>query len=517
MISRRTLVQRAALGAVGSAAIAELLAAQPASASDLGHATAAPGSGAFVSSDAGLHLLRRATFGLTPKLVAQMASQGPTAWLNEQLAPSSINDDKLDVMIADRFPGVNWSIGQAIANLEEFSWDLMFDLGVSSIARAAWSRRQLFEVMVDFWTNHLNVTNPFDDGWCVRHDYDRVVLRANALGKFSDMLKASATHPAMMLYLNNAESTKDNPNENYGRELLELHTIGVDGGYDEVDMRQSTMVMTGFGVNWDTYTFKYHQSDHFTGPVSVMGWSSSNATAAGGYAVGLSYVDYLAHHPSTALHIATKLVRRFVSDTPQPALAAALAQTYLANDTAIQPVLRQLFASTEFAGLIGSKVRRPLEDLVATMRTLNMKWDISGSKGMRGLYWMSEDLGNAPAGWHQPNGYPDTADAWASAGGTLGRWNTHISLAAHWWPKDLVLPPLRKLLPQTLPATYGAFVDALALRLVNQPLDPSHRAAVLAFVEHKSTDVLKKTDAVLAWRFPYVVALILDTPYHWMR
>ena len=132
--------------------------------------------------------------------------------------------------------------------------------------------------------------------WWSRHDYDRRVIRKFALGKFSQMLKASATHPAMMMYLNNAESTKDNPNENYGRELLELHSLGVDGGYDEEDMRQSTLVMTGFGISWDTGEFEYDKDNHFVGPVSVVDWSAANGSAKGGYDVGLRYVDHLAHH-----------------------------------------------------------------------------------------------------------------------------------------------------------------------------------------------------------------------------
>ena len=131
----------------------------------------------------------------------------------------------------------------------------MFDLSVSTLARAAWSKRQLLEVMVDFWSNHLNVTNPSDSVWSTRHDYDRTVIRKHALGKYSDMLLASATHPAMMTYLNNAESTKDQPNENYGRELLELHSVGVDAGYSEEEMYNSALIMTGFGIDWDTYLF----------------------------------------------------------------------------------------------------------------------------------------------------------------------------------------------------------------------------------------------------------------------
>ena len=245
----------------------------------------------------------------------------------------------------------------------------MQDLGIAAIVRAAWSERQLFEVMVDFWSNHLNVTNFHDSVWWSRHDYDRGVIRAHALGKFSDMLRASAKHPAMLTYLNNAESTKDNPNENYGRELLELHTVGLDAGYTEDEMRTSALILTGLGVHWyddvDDGTFHYDAENHYTGSVKVLGWSSKNASASNGLTVALDYVDYLAHHPSTARRISTKLCQRFVSDTPPAALVDEMATAYRHNDTAIAPVLRVLFNSNAFHAAKGQKVLRPMQDVIS--------------------------------------------------------------------------------------------------------------------------------------------------------
>ncbi|MGH2635802.1 MAG: DUF1800 domain-containing protein, partial [Actinomycetota bacterium] len=491
--------------ALGSGVLPALLVATPAS--------AAVG---FVSKDRDLHLLRRATWGVTPSARERIRKLGPDRWLEEQLHPGSVNDAYCDDLIAERFPRLDWTIRKAHDTLD-FGWDLMFDLGVSTIARACWSERQLLEVMVDLWSNHLNVTNPSDAGWDGRHDYDRTVIRKHALGKFSNMLRASASLPSMMVYLNNAESTKDSPNENYGRELLELHSVGVDGGYDETDMRNSTLVMTGFGYDWETGEFAYHDWAHYTGPVRIMDWSSKNRTANGGHKVGLDYVDYLAHHPSTATHIATKLVRRFVSDDPARGLVDRLAETYLDHDTDVVPVLRQLFRSKEFAGSIGKKIRRPMQDQVATMRVLRIGPDTSGNEGMYGLYWMLSELGDAPSAWHSPDGYADFADAWRSAGGSIGRWNMHMSLAAHWWPDQLRLPDLRKLLPKRLPATHGKLVDALARSLTFRTLSDDHRDAVLGFVGRSAGDPLSEDDEAVGWRLPYLVALILDSPYHEVR
>jgi uncharacterized protein (DUF1800 family) len=505
---RRAFIRTAALGAVAGSTgvLPALLASRPAAA-----------AGTFVPSDPDLHLLRRATYGPTAASFRSIRRIGSNAWLERQLDPASIRDAFVDDLIASRYPNLSLSVAEAYATIGG-SWDLMFDLGQAAIVRAAWSDRQLLEVMVDFWSNHLNVTNPSDNVWWSRHDYDRRVIRKHALGKFSQMLKASATRPAMMLYLNNAESTKDNPNENYGRELLELHTLGVDGGYDEEDMRQSTLTMTGFGISWDTGEFAYDKGNHYVGPVSVVDWSSPNGSARGGYDVGLAYVDHHAHHPSTAVRIATKLCERFVSDDPQPALVDRLAQTYLDHDTDIVPVLRQLFRSKAFKGSIGSKVRRPMEDVVATLRILGVQPDASGTDGLQGLYWMVESLSHAPMAWTQPNGYPDVASAWTSAGGRLNSWNTHVSLAAHWWPDALQLPPLKDtVLPGPLPATYGELVDAVAKVLVFRRLAAVHRDAVLAFLGKAAGDALSKGDAAVTWRLPYLVALILDSPYHGIR
>jgi uncharacterized protein (DUF1800 family) len=248
-----------------------------------------------------------------------------------------------------------------------------------------------------------------------------------------------------------------------------------------------------------------------------MGWSSPNRDAGRGYQVGLDYVDYLAHHPSTARHIATKLARRFVSDEPDRGLVESLAEEYLDHDTAIVPVLRKLFRSNAFRASIGDKIRRPMQDVVSTVRILGIRPDAHGNEGMYGLYWMLSELGDAPMAWSQPNGYADVADAWRSAGGLLSRWNAHMSLAAHWWPDKLRAAKPRTLLPKRLPRTHGDLVDALARRLTFRALAPEHRDAVLGFLGRAADDRLDEDDEAVGWRLPYVVALILDSPYHEVR
>ena len=512
-VSRRSFVRTATAASVlaGSGVATGLLGSTPAMA-----------AGSFVPNDPDLHLLRRATWGITPSLQKEIRRMGRNRWLDRQLDPRSIRDDFVEDFIQARFPDLDLSVTQAW-NKYDGSWDLMYDVTKAAILRAAWSKRQLFEVMVDFWSNHLNIANPHEACWWSRHDYDRTVIRKNAFGKFSKMLRASVLHPAMMTYLNNASSTKDNPNENYGREILELHSVGVDGGYDEDDMRQSTLVLTGFGIDWDDGSFEYHPWDHHTGPVRVMGWHAANGDEDKGYDVALKYVDYLAHHRSTAERIAYKLIQRFVQDVPPKALVDTLADVYLRNDTAIVPVLRTLFDSSAFKHSVGRKVRRPFQDVTATIRTLGIgiKKTNEGEDGLQALVWMIEGLGDVPLGWIPPNGYPDYADAWRSAGITLGRWNMHTSMAQGWWPASMLEVPeswVRRLLGSKLPKTWGAVVDTLAKRLVYRPLSTAHRRAVLAFIGKASGDNVSEDDQWLQdWRFPYLIALILDSPYHGTR
>jgi hypothetical protein len=472
----------------------------------------------LVSRDPALHVLRRCTYGPTPATLAEIRTMGIDAWFARQLDPASLDDASCDRILA-RYPRLRLGIPAIRAGaLPEFSWDLMFELGQTTLVRAAWSRRQLLEIMVDLWSNQLNVTNPFDGGWDNRHLYDRDVIRRHALGRFADMLKASAVSPAMLAYLDNQSSTKEHPNENYARELMELHTVGRDAGYTEADVRAAARLLTGLTTNWETGLYRYDPDLHATGPVSVLGFTHPNATAAGGEKAAMAFLDHLALHPATARQIAYKLCVRFVADTPPPALVARLAVVYLRGRSAIVPVLKELFASPEFRGSVGTKIRRPMQDIVATVRALGLGPDRSGRKGLEDLYWLVEGTGDAPMGWHPPNGYPDVAAAWASAAGTLARWNAHMSLTAGWWPAELTRPAdLREHLVPTLPPTYGGLVDALALRILGVKMRPAHTAAITGYLGKTPTARLGPDDEALGWRFPYVVALVLDSPYFSFR
>jgi uncharacterized protein (DUF1800 family) len=363
-----------------------------------------------------------------------------------------------------------------------------------------------------FWANHLHVAAPSSQGWDSRADYETQVIRKFTFGKYADMLKASMKHPAMLSYLDNKSSTKTHPNENYARELMELHTVGLI--YSEDDVQAAARLLTGMTVAKNG-TYTYDASKHLGGAVKVLGFSNGNAANDSG---PLALADHLARHPATAQRIATKLCMRFVADDAPASLVTKLAKIYLDNDTAIKPVLRALFTSPEFAASAGRKTRTPFEDVIATIRTLGLGPEKSGIKALDAIFNALVDIGNAPYRWGPPNGYPDVAVAWTSPSIFLLRCNLHLNLATGWYPSQLTRPAdLRKALVPALPATYGALIDALAVRLTGTKLPAAHTAAVLSVAGKLPTSPLTSSDKQLAGSFPYLVALVLDSPTFQLR
>ncbi len=462
-------------------------------------------------------LVRRATFGATDATLAEVRRLGPVAWLDAQLQPATIDDSRFEAVLA-RFPPQTETPQQVRQRFaaNPFTWDAMFTVKTVAVARALWSQRQLLEVMVDLWSNHFNVACPSDDVWDSRTHYDHTV-RTHALGRFADLLPAVVMHPAMLRYLTNDTSTKQIPNENLGRELLELHTVGLAAGYSEDDVLHSSRILTGLSVDGTTGMFRYRKDWHHVGPVRVLDFSHANGDAAAGVTVATAYLDHLAHHPATARHVVTKLVTRFVSDTPDPALVTSLVRTYLDHDTAVAPVLRALFASPQMAASTGCKLRRPAEDVYAAARAVGTQPPTTGTSSIRDLMWQLDSLGNSPFGWQPPNGYPDVAAAWLSPGLSFRRWHTKIDVVAGWWPNGLTGRDLKALVPSPRPATHGELVDALARRVLFRDPPDNLRTAVLEFLGVTATTPVTSGSAAVGWRLPFVVALLLDSPTHLSR
>ncbi|MDG4827281.1 DUF1800 domain-containing protein [Asanoa sp. WMMD1127] len=478
-----------------------------------------------LAKDPVVHLARRATFGPTPKVISDIRRLGIDAWLRLQLDPAKIAPTPGELKLSE-LSTLSMSIPQVRANreaLNERGAQADQEVVDAAVGRMIFSDRQLFEVMVDFWNDFLHVGPFFDGSDMVRSSFDRDVIRKHALGNYSDMLVAANRHPALLIYLNQNQSSKDNVNENLARENLELYSVGVDGGYTEKDVKQAALLQTGRGVRDDQYVFQPER--HHVGPVKIMGFSHPNKTAEGGEAASDMYFRYLALHPSTARYIALNLATRFVSDAPPKSLVDRLAKAYLNDRGAIKPLLMTLFRSSEFWAAVGQKVRRPMEYLAATYRTLGVSPTPSPgfqqgnqnrppfAQGLRQIRNKMEELGQFPTGQATPNGYPDVFVAWTSAGTMINGWNEALDIINGNRRQFSYVDP-EKFAGSKPPATAGAFVDALAKRLVHQTLSAKEKAAVLAIA---GVSAGTRVDASFNGALTSIVRALLASPQHHLR
>jgi uncharacterized protein (DUF1800 family) len=420
---------------------------------------------------------------------------------------------------------------------------IVAELQASRILRAVYSERQLQEVMVDFWTNHFNVfAGKGADRWLLP-SYDRDTIRPNAMGKFSELLIATAQSPAMLFYLDNFQSVSPDANrgggagmrrllnqqgqqqrppqqqqrpqqrrginENYARELMELHTLGVDGGYTQKDVQEVARCFTGWTIfqprgggaavnallggeaaRRTAGTFFFNARVHDDGEKTVLG---HKIPAGGGIKDGLTVLDILAHHPSTAKFIATKLVRHFVSDTPPPALVDRVANAFTKSDGDIRETLKAIFFSNEFNSpeAYRAKIKRPFELVVSAIRTLGA--DTNGGPGTH--QWIAR-MGEPLYGFQTPNGYSDAAENWVNTGALLERMNFGLALASNRIPGTQV--NLAKLTAQDK----SKLIDESLRLVVAGDISASTRETLM-----KQIDEANASDTAAK-----VVGLILGTP-----
>jgi uncharacterized protein (DUF1800 family) len=318
------------------------------------------------------------------------------------------------------------------------------ELQQAKLLRATYSERQLAEVMTDFWFNHFNVSINKDQVAFLATSFERDAIRPNALGKFRDLLGAIAKSPAMLVYLDNwlsmgpnsqaagfrpgqtpnPNAPKKGLNENYGRELMELHTLGVEGGYSQNDVTEVARVFTGWTVQPEQgYEFVFDAKRHEPGPKTVLGKTISE----NGMNEGLQVLDMLAKSPATAKFISTKLARRFVADDPPPALVEAMTQKFLASDGDIKEVLRTMFHAKEFWSpeVYRKKVKTPLEFLASALRATGTQVQ-NPMPLVQALAKMGMPLYQMQA----PTGYSSTSQAWMNSDALLERLNFSVSLTS---------------------------------------------------------------------------------------
>jgi len=381
------------------------------------------------------HLLNRFTFGPGPGDHARVSAMGTEDFFNEQLEPDNIDDAVCDRAIA-RFSEAWWEpLGEAYEEDDEALTPLLRRV---TLLRAIYSKRQLLEVMCEFWSDHFNVDPGKGDCRFAKIDDDRNVIRALALGNFRNMLRASALSPAMLWYLDGRANTRltpeEKPNENYARELMELHTLGVHGGYTQIDVMEVARCLTGWTVlakkddgfsgnllspTKDRAKVVFRQEAHDDGPKRVLG---QDIPAGLGEEDLDRVIDIVATHPSTARFLAGKLCARFIADEPPAVAVAAVEQGFTKSRGDLKTTLRALIATPEFQQSAGAKFKRPIHFIVSALRATNAQTDAG-----RGILSYLERMGQVPFGYPTPDGYPVAAEAWHTT--LLWRWKFALALS----------------------------------------------------------------------------------------
>jgi uncharacterized protein (DUF1800 family) len=381
------------------------------------------------------HALNRMTFGPGPGDYARVSTMGVNAFIEEQLAPENVDDSLCDRAIA-RF-GDMWNEPLG----EQYDADpeaLPPVLRRVTLLRAIYSERQVFEVMCEFWSDHFNIDPTKGDCRWTKPDDDAQVIRKHALGNFRDMLRASALSPAMLWYLDGRANVKrtpeEKPNENYARELMELHTLGVHGGYTQRDVMEVARCLTG-------WTVLARKDDGFSGnllsPLKDRGVAvfrpeahDDGAKRVLGHDIpaGLGerdlnrVIEIVASHPSTARFVAHKLCARFIADEPPASAVNAVAAAFATGKGDIKTMLHTLFATPEFAASRGVKFKRPFHFLVSALRATN-----ASTTADRPVMSYLERMGQVPFRYPTPDGYPAAAIHWRAT--LLWRWKFALALA----------------------------------------------------------------------------------------
>ena len=458
-----------------------------------------------------LHLLNRTGFGPRPGELELVRRIGFDRYVEQQLHPEKIDDSAAEAELADldslrlstaeilqkypppqlvarqagmrpdqanqARPGNNAMTDEARANQREMLRKIMSlydeqglrninvllqELQAQKLVRAVSSRRQLQEVMVDFWFNHFNVYWPKGQVRMTGTEYEMKAIRPHVLGKFKDLVAATAKSPAMLFYLDNFLSMapaarppadgaddgmfanllrqrKPGINENYARELMELHTLGVDGGYTQKDVQEVARCFTGWtvegGVGGGLFlggSFVFRDWMHDKGEKVVLG---QRIPAGGGIEDGEKVIDILVHHPSAARFVSRKLVRRFVSDQPPEPLVERVAAVYTRTDGDIREMVRMIVTSPEFYSpeVYRAKVKSPFELVASAIRVLD--GSTNGSPSI--AQWVAR-MGEPLYSSQPPTGYPDRADTWVNTGALIERLNFALALAANRIPGTTV-------------------------------------------------------------------------------
>jgi uncharacterized protein (DUF1800 family) len=442
-------------------------------------------------------LLNRITWGVNAADWRALQRQGQEAWLQAQLHP---RDDGLPAPVQGRIAAMRISREplpdlvfaledrrRALAALPEEQRQaerkaiqqelaaLGREAAARSLLRDIYSRNGLQEQLTWFWMNRFNVFAGKADLRALVGDYEETAIRPHALGKFRDLLAATVTHPAMLRYLDNERNAANHLNENYARELMELHTLGVDGGYTQNDVQELARILTGVGVARNPAPpprvmqarahagdylrrglFEFNPMRHDYGDKLFLGKTVHGA----GFAEVEQAIDRLASHPATARHVSADLARFFLGADASPPLLQAMARRFVDSDGDIAAVLDTLFHAPEFRASLGHGFKDPVHYLVSAMRLLHEDDAILNAEPLQGaLYRLGEPL----YGRQTPDGYPLDAASWSSPAQMTARFDLARAFAARnprLFRDETETIPVRPPLPRIAPALYREAIDA---------------------------------------------------------
>jgi uncharacterized protein (DUF1800 family) len=460
-----------------------------------------------------VHLLNRLTLGIRPGEIDRVQQLGVDKYIQQQLNPDSIAESPIVTEKLAQLDAVNLSPvelfqrynpnrqvdGQKPANeikkLQQQQARQVTNQAIEArLWRSIYSDRQLQEVMVDFWYNHFNVyaDKGLDRLWVGA--YEQQAIRPHALGKFRDLLGATARHPAMLFYLDNWQNSAPNPdrkgkrglNENYARELMELHTLGVDGGYKQDDAIALAKIFTGWGFKQpgqkvpDGYNFQFNADRHDFSTKKFL----DREIVGSGIAEGDRALDLLARHPRTARQISLKLAQYFVADNPPKTLVDRLSKRFTATDGNIKLVLDTLFHSPEFWNqkFYDAKFKTPYQYAISSIRSTGLA--INNVKPLNSLL---SQLGMPIYGCLSPNGYKNTQEAWLNPDSMTRRLNFATNLANGKLPisaamttaaNSLPTVPMVTIDPVKLAATLGNNFSAQTQQAIASS-NPEIRAALI--------------------------------------
>jgi uncharacterized protein (DUF1800 family) len=416
-----------------------------------------------------LHLLSRATFGVTPASSAEILTLGVDEWLERQLHPEQIDDSAFEALLPS-FVAASATTGADIRLL----------------ARALFSKRQLAWRMVHFLNNHFS-TYRVDTQGISESNEDDTFYKCCFL-RFADALRESAMSPAMIDYLDSQVNVAASPNENYARELMELHTLGVGGGYTEPDVAEVARVFTGWArINVTTGTtvtnsyFRFRPTVHDTGPKAVsFGWSTPGFNGPAGVNEGLSFLAFLAAHPNTATRFTTKLCQYFVADQPPAGLLTRVRQVFVSSGGDLRATVRAIFTDVEFATTATSRTK--VHDGFELVANVLRRFEIP-NPNLTQLNSRVSFLRAQPHHNPVPTGYPEIGAAWQGPGNVLSRWDFADDLVHDRISGSSV--PWATLFGATPPTSGAVWTNALCQRLCDSEVPATTILALTVFMDSR--------------------------------